>query len=108
MKEGIAKWKLGWNVFLRALLLYLLIAVFSVLLIPAKGLWEWTASWPFWARIPMLLVCLTFALYIFPMMFYWTARITGYLQGSDRDEFSRIRLVEREKNEYGEKDPWEE
>jgi len=107
MNEGIVKWKLGWSVFLRAFLLYFVLAVLSILLLPARALWEFSSSWPSWVRTPAILLGFIFALYVFPMIFYWTARITGHLQGSDKSEFARIKDIERERNEYGEKDPWE-
>ena len=107
MNEGIEKWKLGWNVFFRALLLYFVLAVFSLLLIPSKALWEFSASWPIWARFSAGMLGFVFALYVFPMIFYWTARITGHLQGSDKNKFAEIKKAERGRNEYGEKDPRE-
>ena len=107
MNNRIEEWKLGWNVFLRALLLYFVLAVFSLLLIPTKALWEFSASWPTWAQFSAVMLGFIFALYVFPMIFYWTARMTGYLQGSDKSKFARIKKIERERNEFGERDPWE-
>lgn len=107
MNKWIREWKLGWGVFLRFLLLYVVLAVFSLLLIPANALWEYSASWPSWSRVPVILIGSVFVLYVFPMIFYWAARMTGYLQGSDKGEFAKMKNIERERNEFGEKDPWE-
>lgn len=107
MKEGITKWKLGWNVLLRALVFYLVLAALSFLLLPTKALLDFSVSWPSWARFAAITAGLIFALCLLPLIFYWTARMTGNLQGSDVDQFSRIELLERERNEFGEKDPWE-
>jgi len=107
MNLFIKKWKLGWSVFFRILLLYLILFGFSLLIFPLGYFLELSETWAKWARIPVILFYGILGLYLFPMVFYWAACITGYLKGSDEEAFIEIERLEKQMNRYGERDPWE-
>jgi len=87
------KWKLGWRVLRRALLFGFALAIVGFLLrlcLMLATAPEIALPEPFGKPVALVLAVLVIGLAL-PLGMFWAASWTGYLQGSDKKEFNRLK-----------------
>jgi hypothetical protein len=93
MKDIMRRWKLGWRVLARGLLFGFALCLVGLVLrlclmlavVPEIALPEGLGT-----PLALVLALLTLGI-VLPLGMYWAAQWTGYLQGSDKKEFGKIK-----------------